>query len=103
MNEFHQFATYFALVLGSISVVGVSLYAAVRCFRIGKYLAGTGFLALIPSWFVANTPLPIVLYVIATPNAATPTNAAEYAVAPVYLAISGFVCYVVIRFVRRLT
>lgn len=102
INQFHQFATYFALILGSLSVVGVCVYGAVRCFRRGMYLAGLGFLALIPCWYLAHAPLPIVLYVIATPNAATPTNPAEYAVAPVYLAVAGFVCYAVLRYVRRL-
>jgi hypothetical protein len=103
MDEFHEFATYFALILGSVSVVGVCVYGAIRCFRVRKYLAGSGFLALVPCWFAVNAPLPIILFVIATPNAATPTNPAEYAVAPVYLAIAGFISYALFRSVRRLT
>jgi hypothetical protein len=101
MTQFHQFATYFALMLGSLSVVGVCLYGAVRCIRVRMYLAGWNFLFLIACWFLANTMLLTVLYAIATPNSATPTHPAEYAAAPVYLAIAALVSYAVLRYVKR--
>jgi hypothetical protein len=100
MNQFHQFAAYFAIIIGSVFVVGVCVYGTVRSFRARMYLAGLGYLALIPCWFLAHAPLPVVLWVIATPNPATTTNPAEYAVAPVYLAIAGFSCYILLRSVR---
>jgi hypothetical protein len=103
MTEFHQFATYFALIFGTLSVVGVCVYAVVRCIRQRRYLAGWNFLFLMGCWFLANKMLLIVLYVIATPNAATPTHPAEYAVAPVYLVVAALVCYAVLRYVKRHT
>lgn len=101
MNQFHQYVAYFALIFGSLSVVGVCLYGTVRCFRTGKYLAGSVISTVIPCWFAANMLLTIVMYAIATPNAAVPTHPAEYAVGPVYLAVAGFVCYAVLRYVRK--
>ena len=101
MDDFHEYATYFALVLGSISVAGISVYGTVRCFQREKYLVGVGVLALLPSWFQGNALLFIFLYAIASPDKAGTT--AEYAVAPVYLAIAGITCYPVLRYARRLT
>ena len=103
MNEFHQIATFFALIFGSVCVVGASLYAAVRCFRTRRYFAGSAFLVLILFWFQANAILTIFMYAMATPNPATPTSLGEYILAPIYLAIAGSVCYAVLRFSRRLT
>jgi hypothetical protein len=101
MTQLHQFATYFALILGTLSVVGVCLYGTVRCIRVRMYLAGWNFLFLIACWFLANTVLLTVLYAIATPNSATPTHPAEFAAAPVYLAIAALVCYAVLGYVKR--
>lgn len=65
------------------------------------YLAGWNFLFLIGCWFLANTVLLTVLYAIATPNSATPTHPAEFAAAPVYLAVAALVCYAVLGYVKR--
>lgn len=103
MHEFHQIATYFALIFGSVCVVGASLYGAVRCFRTRRYFAGSGILGLILFWFQANAILTVFMYAIATPNPATPTSLGEYLLAPIYLAIAGSICYAVLRYSRRLT
>lgn len=103
MHEFHQIATYFALIVGSVCVVGASLYGAVRCFRTGRYFAGSALVGLIFFWFQANAILTIFMYAMATPNPTTPTSLGEYVLAPIYLAIAGSVCYFVIRYARRLT
>ncbi|MGI9271060.1 MAG: hypothetical protein ACR2QT_04750 [Woeseiaceae bacterium] len=103
MNQFHQFATYFAVVIGSLCVIGVCIYAAIRSFRNQMHTAGVRFLIVIPTWIAAHVPMSLVLWVIATPNPRTPTNPAEYAVAPVYLAIAGLVCYFQLRKVKTIT
>lgn len=101
MSEFHQYALYFALIIGSLCAVGVSVYGAVRCFQMRVYLAGLVCLAVMPCWLGVNAVLTIVLYAIATPNSRTPNNLAEYLVAPIYAANAGLVCYALLSFVKR--
>lgn len=103
MDRFLELATFFALIFGSVGVIGASLYAAVRCFRARRYLVGSAFLVLIFFWFQANAILSLFMYAMATPNPATPTSLGEYILAPIYLAISGSVCYFVFRYARRIT
>lgn len=82
--------------------MGVCVYGAVRCFQRRLYTGGVGVLAVITVWFVGHAPLPYIMWVIATPNPRTPTNLAEYAMAPVYLASAGLVCYAVLRLVKSI-
>jgi len=97
-----EISNFLLMILAWIVVIGVCLYGAVRCFLFEELFASLKILLVLPLWYIAHTLFGSVFQVIVNPNVAE-THPFEYAVAPVYLAGAGLVCYFVIRHVRWLT
>lgn len=95
--------SFLATILATVSVVGVSVYGAVRCIAIGKYFAAIGAIATIPVWFVAQLLMLVIYDKLHSQGFATRAYHLDYALTPVLnLAGAALVWYVVIHYVRRL-
>ena len=95
--------SFLATILATTSVVGVSVYGAVRCIAIGKYFAGIGAIAMIPVWFVAQLLMLVIYDKLHSQGFATRAYHLDYALTPLLnLAGAALIWYVVIHTVRRL-
>ncbi len=96
--------SFLATVLATVSVVGISVYGAVRCIAFGRSLAGIGSLAMIPIWFVAQLLMLVIYDELHSQGIATRAYHLDYSVTPLLnLAGAGLIWYVVIHYVRGLT
>ncbi len=96
--------SFLATVLATVSVVGVSVYGAVRCIAFTRYFAGIGALTMIPIWFVAQLLMLVIYDELHSHGVATREYHLDYALTPLLnLAGAGLIWYVVIHYVSRLT
>ena len=95
--------SFLATVLATVSVVGVSLYGAVRCIAFGRFFAGFGALIMIPIWFVAQLLVLVIYDELHSQGFATRAFHLDESLTPLLiLAGAGLIWYVMIHSASRL-
>ncbi len=84
----------------SLGLIGVSVIAAHRSFRLGRTCYGLGFLGLIALWLAAHIPLPIVLFAVSYSESGQ-TNLGAYIVLLTYLTVAAGIFVRVTYFLRK--
>jgi len=96
--------SFVSTVVGTISVLGVCVYGAVRFFLAKRFFGAIGILALIPLWFGIQILLIAMFDKLKSQGIVTRAYHLDYAVTPlINLVAAGLVLFFVIYSVKRLS